>query len=186
MESSKGHERRYKGGADRLRSAERLAMLEIPRVAELCLAGRSLLSVLDLGTGTGVFAEAFAARAMQVTGIDLNHELLEEARSRVPSATFLEAAAESLPFPDRAFDLLFLGLLLHEVDDPLALLKEARRIARIRVAILEWPFRESPNGPPLAHRLKEETIAELAREAGLPRLELIHLSSMDLFLIDIG
>jgi ubiquinone/menaquinone biosynthesis C-methylase UbiE len=184
MESSSDHERRFKGGADRLRSPERLAMLEVPRVVELCLAGRSLISVLDLGTGTGVFAEAFAARAMKVAGVDANAKLLEATRRLLPSIEFVEARAESLPFPDRSFDLLFLGLLLHEADDPLAVLREARRTVRDRVAILEWPYREGPYGPSLAHRLQEGIIAELAREAGFPRLELIRLSNMDLFLLD--
>jgi len=34
-----------------------------------------------------------------------------------------------MPFPDGAFDLVFMGLLLHEADDNLAALREAQRVA---------------------------------------------------------
>ncbi len=88
---------------------------------------------------------------------------------------------EQLPFPDRAFDLTFMGLVLHEADDALQALQEARRVTQQRVAILEWPYREEPKGPPLAHRLKPETIQALATQAGYRAVELIHLQNMDLY-----
>ena len=34
-----------------------------------------------------------------------------------------------------------LGHVLHETDDPVAALVEARRAARLRVVVLEWPYR---------------------------------------------
>jgi len=39
--------------------------------------------MLDIGTGTGVFAEAFAALGIAVTGIDVNADLLAAARHLV-------------------------------------------------------------------------------------------------------
>ena len=50
------HERRFNGAADRLRAADRVARLEVPRVVALSLAGLTATSVLDVGTGTGIFA----------------------------------------------------------------------------------------------------------------------------------
>jgi methylase of polypeptide subunit release factors len=52
------HERRFRGDPARLRSPERLEQLEVERVVELSLEGITAGSVLDVGTGTGVFAEA--------------------------------------------------------------------------------------------------------------------------------
>ena len=153
--------------------------MEVSRVVELSCEGLTVKAMLDVGTGTGLFAEAFAALGIAVTGIDVNAELLAVAGKLVSAGRFLEAPAESLPFPDKSFDLVFLGLVLHETDDPLAVLKEARRVARHRAAILEWAYREEPHGPPLEHRLKPQTIADLARSAGYAKVETINLRHLD-------
>ncbi len=174
----------YHGGAERLRSEDRLARLEVPRVVGLCLSGIEAASVLDLGTGTGVFAEAFLAAGVQATGIDLNPDFLALARTLVPQAIFLEATADDLPCDDGAHDLVFIGLLLHEVDDPLAVLREARRVARLRVAILEWPWKEGTKGPPLEHRMKPDQIAALAGEAGFSKVETTDLTHLSLYILE--
>jgi ubiquinone/menaquinone biosynthesis C-methylase UbiE len=175
------HERRFHGAADRLRAADRIARLEVPRVVALSLDGLEVQSVLDVGTGTGIFAEAFVAAGLVVTGIDTNTELLALATGFAPAAHFQEAPAERIPFPDGSFDLVFLGLVLHETDDPAAALQEARRVARQRVAILEWPYRDQPHGPPLEHRLSPATVAGLAATAGLPRAKTDNLAQVDLY-----
>jgi len=185
MDADHDHERRFHGGPERLRSPERLAMMEPARVAALSVEGLAVREMLDIGTGTGVFAEAFAERGISATGVDVNEGLLALARELVPAGRFVEAPAEKLPFPDGSFDLVFLGLVLHEADDALAALKEARRTARLRVAVLEWPYREEPQGPPLAHRMKPETIATLAESAGYSKVENIPHGKLELYLLDV-
>jgi len=175
------HERRFHGTADRLRAADRIARLDVPRVIELSLVGLTATSMLDVGTGTGVFAEAFVAAGLAVTSIDTNADLLAVAREFAPEAQFREAAAEQIPFPNGSFDLVFLGHVLHEADDPLAALQEARRVMRQRIAILEWPYRDEPHGPPLAHRISPATVADLAARAGLAQVESIHLEHMEFY-----
>ena len=175
------HERRFNGQADRLRSAERLALLEVGRVVMLSTQGLTEARILDIGTGTGVFAEAFAANGFAVAGIDTNPTLLELARHAVPGAEFKEGGAEALPYADQTFDMAFLGHVLHETDDPLQALKEARRVARTRVVVLEWPYRQEDQGPPLAHRLRVEAVLEMAQRAGLKHVEHLQLMHMDLY-----
>jgi len=175
------HERRFHGAADQLRAADRVARLDVPRVVALSLAGLTAASVLDVGTGTGIFAEAFTAAGLAVTGIDANPSLLTIAMGYAPTAQFREAPAEQIPFPAASFDLVFLGHVLHETDDPAAALREARRVARQRVAILEWPYRDEPHGPPLAHRISPATIADLAPGAGFSQVETIPLEHMDFY-----
>ncbi len=120
-------------------------------------------SALDIGTGTGVFAEAFAALGLFTVGLDPRADRLEVARARVKGARFVEGRAEALPFPEDSFDLAFFGLALHHLD-PIPALKEASRVAR-RVAVLEWPYREEEVGPLLARRLSLEALEALFREA---------------------
>ena len=182
MNNSRVHERRFHGEPDRLRSPERLRLLEVERVVALSVRDLTIKSILDVGTGTGIFAEKFSGLSMQVTGIDVNTELLEIARKHVPAGAFREAPAENLPFEGAAFDLVFLGHVLHETDNPLKALEEAHRVAGKRVAVLEWPYREDEQvGPPIAHRLKPETINDLANKAGFHKVERFQLAHMDFY-----
>jgi ubiquinone/menaquinone biosynthesis C-methylase UbiE len=175
------HDKRYHSAAPKLRAPGRLALLEIPRVVALCREGIEMATVLDVGTGTAVFAEAFAAESFRVTGIDPQEGLLAAAREHAPAVTFRSGTAEDLPFANASFDLVFLGHVLHETDDPAKALAEARRVALRRVAVLEWPYVEEERGPPLAHRLTPERIVELATTAGFAAVERIEMSHMHLY-----
>ena len=176
------HERRFHGGAELLRSAERLALLEVDRVVTLSVEGLVVHRVLDIGTGAGVFAEAFAARGFVVAGIDADGGLLQVARQYVPGAEFKGGTAEAVPYGDSTFDIAFLGHVLHETDDPVRALEEARRVSTARVVILEWPYAaEEEHGPPLEHRLRPEVVLEMARRAGLARVEHLRLAHADFY-----
>jgi ubiquinone/menaquinone biosynthesis C-methylase UbiE len=179
------HERQYNRKVERLRDPERIARLEVERVANLCLEHLiGVHTVLDVGTGSGLFAEQFVAKGLQVSGLDTNPEMLTAVQEYVPAGTFQEGLAEQLPYPDGSFDLVFMGLLLHETDDALAALREAYRVALKRLAILEWPHEEQPFGPPLQDRLSYEKITALANEAGFIKVEQIRLKNVSLYRID--
>jgi Methylase involved in ubiquinone/menaquinone biosynthesis len=176
-------EHRFHGNVERLRSPERLALLETERVVDTCLRDISVRTMLDAGVGSGVFAEAFAARGIDVTGIDVNPAMIEVARRFVPAGHFQVAAIETLPYPENSVDLVFLGHVLHEADNALQALSEARRVARVRVAVLEWPYRQEEMGPPLGHRLTPEKIIALVQQAGFQRYEEVALAHMVLYLL---
>jgi len=178
-------DRCFHGDPARLRSPERMALLELDRVVALSLADLAVETVLDVGTGTAVFAEAFAKQGLDVTGIDLNPEMIELAKRHVPAARFELGAAEGLSFLGRSFDLVFLGHVLHELDAPAHALGEAKRVARRRIVVLEWPYRQEEQGPPLEHRLKPETIETLLRAQGLERFERVTLRNMDFYRIEL-
>ncbi len=185
FEHIKMHEKRFNGTIERLRSPERVARLEVERVVTLCLESEELKSVLDVGVGSGLFAEAFAKQGLQVAGVDVNPEMIVAARQYVPQGDFREATAEALPFKDVKFDLVFFGLLLHESDEPLKVLQEARRVSRRRVCILEWPYLEGEFGPPLTDRLSPTTIDKLVRQAGFAGVETVPLSHLVLYRLNI-
>jgi ubiquinone/menaquinone biosynthesis C-methylase UbiE len=179
------HERRFNRDIARLRDPDRIARLEVTRVVNLALENLAQVqSVLDVGTGSGVFAEQFASQGLQVTGLDANAEMLPVAQQYVPSGVFKEGEAEKLPFLDGAFDLVFMGLLLHETDDILAALSEAHRVARLRLAILEWPDEEQAVGPPSPHRLPYEKIVSNAKQAGFKEVKQVRLEMLVLYLLD--
>ena len=148
---------------DPFRKEERLRRFPPGEIARKALEGLKAKSVLDIGTGTGVLAEAFATLGLFVVGLDPRADRLEVARAKVKGARFVEGRAEALPFPDGSFDLAFFGLALHHLD-PVPALREASRVAR-RVAVLEWPYREEEVGPPLGRRFYLEALEGLFREA---------------------
>jgi len=178
------NERRFSGDIERLRSPERVARLEIERVVNLSLAELTAQSMLDVGTGSGLFAEAFAARGLKVAGIDLREDMLEAARQFVPAGDFRPAHMEKIPFPDQSFDLVFLGLVLHEADDVQHALEEAHRTAIQRVMVLEWPYEMGEFGPPQNHRLRTEQVLNAARAVGFKTVSSVLLKHLILFRFD--
>lgn len=179
------HECRFHGDPERLRAPERVVLLEVDRVVQLTLEGITAGTILDVGTGTGVFAEVFANAGLGVVGIDANQDMLDAARRHVGTGQFHQALAEELPFPNGSFDVVFLGLVLHETDNPLKALKEAKRVARQRVAIVEWPYRVEDHGPPLEERIRPETVARLFHQSGFPGFERIPLQNVDFYRINV-
>ena len=74
--------------------------------------------VLDVATGAGHTALAFAPHVAKVTATDITEEMLAEtrklARARgLTNVKALTAKAEDLPFPDASFDLVVCRLAAH-------------------------------------------------------------------------
>jgi ubiquinone/menaquinone biosynthesis C-methylase UbiE len=178
------HEKRFEGDITRLRNPERMERLEVEKVVDLCLANGKIQRVLDAGTGTGLFAEAFSRCGLIVSGMDVNPEMLNAARQFVPEGEFREGTIEALPYPDDSFDLVFLGLVLHESDDTLRSLQEAWRVTSQRVCILEWPYRDQPFGPPLADRLDQKKLGVLFKQAGFRSWTMKELANTVLYSLE--
>jgi demethylmenaquinone methyltransferase / 2-methoxy-6-polyprenyl-1,4-benzoquinol methylase len=84
--------------------------------------------VLDVATGTGAVALELQARGCTVVGVDQSPEMLAVARER--GLDVLESRAEALPFDDASFDALTFTYLLRYVEDPVATLRELKRVVR--------------------------------------------------------
>jgi len=168
---------------DRLRLPERIERLELNKVIEKCINETNLKSLLDVGTGSGLFAEAFYNQGIEVAGIDINPEMIENAKIYLPKTDFRVAVAEDLPFDDSEFDGCFFGVVLHEVDDYQKALEEAFRVSRIATFILEWEYEQQEFGPPLEHRLKPEFIEEISQKAGFIRMITHKLTNLVLYIL---
>lgn len=91
--------------------------------------------VLELGCGNGRLAIKLAESARSVTGIDLDGQLLEFARSyassnAVENLHFREMSALALDFPDNSFDLVIMAWMLHMIEDRHKAVQEAHRVLR--------------------------------------------------------
>ena len=81
-----------------LRSNDRVEELEVKRVVDLCLEQCLAIRLLDVGTGSGLFAEEFAVRGIWPIGIDPDADMIAAARYYVAGVDFLVAQITVLPF----------------------------------------------------------------------------------------
>ena len=88
--------------------------------------------VLDVGTGVGAMAAQLVrlCPGIELTGVDVSPAQIARARALHPIATYVQADATCLPFADGAFDRVHMSWVLEHVRDPLAILREVRRVLR--------------------------------------------------------
>jgi ubiquinone/menaquinone biosynthesis C-methylase UbiE len=99
------------------------------------LSGRHPGRLLDIGTGAGHTAFAFADRIAQVEALDLTQEMLDQvesgARQRGLTNVHCQLGdAEALPYPDASFDFVTSRLCAHHFHDARAFVGEAARVLR--------------------------------------------------------
>ena len=97
--------------------------------------------VLDLCTGTGELALAFARQGAEVAGADIARGMLKRAaaKSKGPNPTWVEIDATDLPFETKSFEISLLSLALHHMPKvvQLCVLRELRRVTHRRIVIIE-------------------------------------------------
>lgn len=91
--------------------------------------------VLDIATGGGHTALAFAPHVSEVIATDLTAPMLQaaEAHARergVSNVRFQWADAEDLPFPDASFDLVTTRIAPHHFPNPQRYVNEVARVLR--------------------------------------------------------
>ncbi|MGC2744541.1 MAG: methyltransferase domain-containing protein [Candidatus Angelobacter sp.] len=92
-------------------------------------------TVLDVACGPGLLACAFARVAKHATGIDMTPAMLEQARKTqeeqgLKNVSFLPGDVYSLPFPDAHFSIVSSRFVFHHLQEPLAALKEMKRVCK--------------------------------------------------------
>lgn len=130
---------------------------------------KSDFRILDIGCGPGTITAGFAKYVPQgsVTGMDLTDEVLDQAKAhlakqtpKVSNVEFQKGnVLEGLPFEDGEFDVVFCSQVLIHIPDPVAALREMRRVCKPGTGLVcaregDWPFRYVPytNGLQLFHR----------------------------------
>lgn len=93
--------------------------------------------VLDVATGAGHTAAAFAPHVAHVTAADITQEMLAEAetlaRERgLANIAFRAADAEAMPFADAGFDLVTCRIAPHHFADVPRFVAEAHRVLKPR------------------------------------------------------
>lgn len=98
-------------------------------------AGRSLV---DVGSGEGTLAAAWADAGWRVTAAEPEATMRVEAHRPHPALDLVDATLPSLPFADGAFDAVVANFVLNHVDDPRASAAELRRVSAGAVMATTW------------------------------------------------
>jgi len=106
------------------------------------------MRALEVGPGHGTYSLAVARRlgeSGRLTVVDIQPPIIERFKRRVEreGVTNIEARTAdvlALPFPDGAFDLVYLMMVLGEIPDHLGALREFSRVLKPtgRLAVQEW------------------------------------------------
>ena len=88
--------------------------------------------VLDVGCGPGALTAELVRRLGPdaVAAVDPSESFVAAARQRQPLVNVQRAAAERLPFEDRAFDAALAQLVVHFMAEPVVGLREMARVTR--------------------------------------------------------
>jgi len=92
-------------------------------------------TVLDVACGPGLLACAFARVAKHATGIDITPAMLEQARKTqqeqgLKNLSWQHGDVYSLPFSPDQFSIVSSRFVFHHLQDPLAALKEMKRVCK--------------------------------------------------------
>jgi SAM-dependent methyltransferase len=100
--------------------------------------------VLDARCGAGGASVRAARRGAHVNGLDAAEALLAMARRRLPDGDFRAADLEALPYPSGTFDAILVADVLPYVADPVAVLRELRRVCdwQGRLVVATWGLPE--------------------------------------------
>jgi len=100
----------------------RLAALSVggeTRFRQLALQGLTInqnTQILDLCCGSGQTTNFLVKYSQNVTGLDASPLSINRAKKNVPSAKYIEAFAEDMPFSNNQFDLVHTSAALHEMN----------------------------------------------------------------------
>ena len=152
------------------------------RINRLVAAARLTGSerVLDIATGPGYIAEAFAKNAREVIGMDLTEAMLSIARERtahrgLANISFRAGDAEHLPFDADQFDVVVSRLALHHVQQPGKVVKEMARVCKRQGTVLIEDIFASEDPTRAAYQDRWEVLRDSSHVRTLPLSELLHL-----------
>jgi SAM-dependent methyltransferase len=140
-------------------------------------------TVLDVGCGPGVLTTELVARvgAESVTAVDPSERFVDAVRTRVPGVTVERASAESLPFRAETFDAAIAQLVVHFMADPVAGLREMRRVTRDggTVAACVWDHADGGSGPlSVYYEALHDVDPSRSNESGRPGTRPGHLAEL--------
>lgn len=170
---------------ERLNDPKRLELLELSTICchfEL----QKDITLVEIGTGTAIFAEAFLNLLSEARcyALDIVPEMLEWIRNNretYKSGRLIPQIMEEskTPLENNIADFLFMISLHHELDEPVELLKDARRILKSggQILIADWR-KDAVDGPPVHHRIESSLAVSHLEAAGFDDIATFDASTL--------
>ena len=103
--------------------------------------------VLDLAAGTGTSSQPFADLGATVVPCDFSLGMLQVGKKNRPALPFTAGDGTRLPFADETFDAATISFGLRNIVDPLAGLRELRRVTKPGGRLVVCEFSHPTFGP---------------------------------------
>ncbi|QBD79875.1 methyltransferase domain-containing protein [Ktedonosporobacter rubrisoli] len=138
------------------------------------------MRVLDVATGPGYVAMAFAVAGCEVVGIDLTAAPLAIAEQKrqergLNNLSFQVGDAENLPFEAQEFDIVISRLAFHHFEDPAHVLSEMTRVCRPQGLVIIEDIIASEFPERAAYHNHFERLRDPSHTRALPLSELVEL-----------
>jgi len=138
--------------------------------------------VLDVGCGPGALTADLVdlIGPSSVAAVDPSASFVEAVRARQPGVDVRLASAEALPYEDAAFDAVLAQQVVHFLADPVAGLREMRRVARPggTIAASVWDHAGGMGPLGLFWSVARELDAGVEDESNLPGARAGHLTEL--------
>ncbi len=169
---------------ERLNDAGRFDTM-VPNVMWEALGAPRPDVIVEIGAGTGLFAEKFSELAPDATvyAVDMAPEMIawmSEHRAgaaskdgHAPRLVPTLSTETSVPLPDSGADLVVMLNVHHELADPAGTYAEAFRLLRPdgQLLVVDWAARETPKGPPQAIRASVAALTASLAVSGFSGIE---------------
>lgn len=131
---------------------------------------------IDIGSNDGFFsipAANIVGSKGKIYAVDINataiEKLIENFKDTdITNYVTLVAKAEEAVFGENIADLIFLGTVLHDFEDPVKVLKNAKTMLKRsgKLVNLDWRKKVMDIGPPFDIRFSKSQATKLIEEAG--------------------
>lgn len=133
-------------------------------------------NVIDVASGPGFVAMAFAPHCGRVIGLDATDRFVaratdEAARRRLDNVSFMLGDAERMAFPEHAFDVAVCRFAFHHFPRPAVVLAEMRRVVRPGGAIVLVDMVAAEDPVKAAYHNELERLCDPSHARALPASE---------------
>jgi ubiquinone/menaquinone biosynthesis C-methylase UbiE len=134
--------------------------------------------IIDIGCNIG---SMFGDKATNVDIHSLEEKRKESGDPNLVIPNFVQADANHLPFENQEFDTAIMGEILEHMDDPVATLNEAQRIAKIVIFSVPNEYQWSEDKKPFTHydhktNFDEQKVFDLVIKSELRLLEFFKIT----------
>lgn len=138
---------------------------------------KSDMVFMDIGSNDGFFslpAAKIVGSKGKIYAVDISQPAIEKLNTKFKDSGLdnyvsLAAKAEETVFSENIADIIFLGTVLHDFDNPAKVLKNAVKMLKDsgRLVNLDWRKKTMDIGPPFDIRFSKAKATKLIEDAGL-------------------